>query len=43
MDGTCSTQVRMTSEGKKLFGRSRRRWVDNIKMDLKKLGYEVMD
>jgi hypothetical protein len=29
---------RSESEGKKPLGRSGRRWVDNIKMDLKELG-----
>jgi hypothetical protein len=26
------------SEGKRLLGRPRRRWVDNIKMDLREIG-----
>jgi hypothetical protein len=26
-------------EGKRLLGRSRRRWVDNIKMDLLEIGW----
>jgi hypothetical protein len=30
-------------EGKKPLGRPRRRWEDNIKMDLQDVGYEVMD
>jgi hypothetical protein len=30
-------------EGKKTFGRSRRRWEDNIKMDLQKVGCGGMD
>ena len=30
-------------EGKKLLGRPRRRWEDNIKMDLKEVGCEVID
>jgi hypothetical protein len=30
-------------EGKKPLGRSRRRWVDNIKMDLRKIGWYGMD
>ena len=30
-------------EGKRPLGRPRRRWVDNIKMDLQKLGCEDVD
>jgi hypothetical protein len=30
-------------EGKRLLGRPRRRWEDNIKMDLQELGCEGMD
>jgi hypothetical protein len=30
-------------EGKRPLGRSRRRWVDNIKMDLGKIGWDGMD
>ena len=30
-------------EGKRLLGRPRRRWVDNIKMDLQVVGYGYMD
>jgi hypothetical protein len=30
-------------EGKRLLGRPRRRWVDNIKMDLREIGWSVMD
>ena len=30
-------------EGKKPLGRSRRRWEDNIKMDLQEVGYGGMD
>jgi hypothetical protein len=30
-------------EGKRLFGRPRRRWEDNIRMDLQKVGYGGMD
>jgi hypothetical protein len=29
-------------EGKKPLGRSRRRWVDNIKIDLREIGWGVM-
>ena len=30
-------------EGKRLIGRSRRRWEDNIKMDIQEVGCGVMD
>jgi hypothetical protein len=30
-------------EGKRLLGRTRRRWVDNIKMDLTEIGWDGMD
>ena len=30
-------------EGKKSLGRPRRRWVDNIRMDLQEVGYGYMD
>jgi len=30
-------------EGKRQLGRPRRRWEDNIKMDLREVGYGVMD
>jgi hypothetical protein len=30
-------------EGKRPLGRPRRRWVDNIKMDLKEIGWGGMD
>ena len=32
-----------TTEGKRPLGRPRRRWEDNIKMDLQKVGYWGMD
>jgi hypothetical protein len=31
------------SEGKRLLGRPRRRWVDNIKMDLREIGWDGVD
>jgi hypothetical protein len=31
------------SEGKRPLGRSRRRWIDNIKMDLLAIGVSVVD
>jgi hypothetical protein len=30
-------------DGKRQLGRPRRRWVDNIKMDLRKLGWDGVD
>jgi hypothetical protein len=30
-------------EGKRPVGRPRRRWVDNIKMDLREIGWDGMD
>jgi len=30
-------------EGKRLLGRTRRRWVDNIRMDLQEVGCGYMD
>jgi hypothetical protein len=31
------------AEGKRPIGRPRRRWVDNIKMDLKEIGLDGVD
>jgi hypothetical protein len=30
-------------EGKRLLGRPRRRWVDNIKLDLREIGWDGID
>jgi hypothetical protein len=30
-------------EGKRPLGRRRRKWVDNIKMDFREIGLDVMD
>jgi hypothetical protein len=30
-------------EGQRPLGRQRRRWVDNIKMDLREIGWDYMD
>jgi hypothetical protein len=30
-------------EGKRLLGRRRRRWMDNIKIDLREIGWDGMD
>jgi hypothetical protein len=35
--------IRETSEGKKLLGTPKRRWENNIKMDLQEGGWEGMD
>jgi hypothetical protein len=52
MGRTCSTNERDENayrilvgkpEGKRSPGRPRRRWVDNIKMDLGELGWDGMD
>jgi hypothetical protein len=32
-----------TKEGKRPLGRPRRRWIDNIKMDLLEMGVSVVD
>jgi hypothetical protein len=31
------------SEGKRPLGRQRRKWVDNIKIDLREIGWDGMD
>jgi hypothetical protein len=31
------------AEGKRRLGRPRRRWVDNIKMDLREIGWDGVD
>ena len=52
MGGTCSTYGKRKGvhrvlvgkpEGKRPLGRSRRRWQDNIKMDLQEVGCEGTD
>jgi hypothetical protein len=52
MDRTCSTngekrnEYRILvgmSEGKRPLGRPRRRWVDNIKIDLREIEWDDMD
>ena len=35
--------IHKKSEGKRPLGRHRRRWEDNIKMDLEEVGYAGMD
>jgi hypothetical protein len=30
-------------EGKRSLGRSRRRWVDNVKIDLRDIGWDALD
>jgi hypothetical protein len=43
MGRQCSTNVVGTAEGKKPLGRPRRRWVDNIRMDLGEVGWGDVD
>jgi hypothetical protein len=52
MDGACSTNGEKRNayrilvrkpEGKRPLGRPRRRWVDNIKMDLREIGWDGLD
>jgi hypothetical protein len=51
MGGTCDTHGRDgkynifvgKSEGKRPLGRHRRRWEDNIRMDLLETGWEIVD
>jgi hypothetical protein len=52
MDRECSTNGEKKNayrifvgklEGKRPLGRPRRRWVDNIKVDLKEIGWDGMD
>jgi hypothetical protein len=41
--GMNNNLCRRTLEGKRLLGRPRRRWVDNIKMDLLEIGWSGVD
>jgi hypothetical protein len=51
MGRTCSTngekmnayRILGKPEGKRPLGRARRRWVDNIKMDLRETGWDGID
>jgi hypothetical protein len=52
MGRTCSTNgakrneyriLLRNPEGKRPLGRPKRRWVDNIKMDLREIGWDDMD
>jgi hypothetical protein len=52
MGRACSTNEQKTNayrilvgkpEGKRPLGRPRRRWADNIKMDLREIGWDGMD
>ena len=49
MGRTCSTYgaiqkcIRSSSEGKRPLGRPKRRWEDNIKMDLREVGCDPGD
>jgi hypothetical protein len=43
MDRTIFINYCLTPEGKWLLGRPRRRWVDNIRMDLGEVGWGDVD
>jgi hypothetical protein len=45
MDRACSTKVgdEEKTEGMRSIGRPRRRWLDNIKLDLREIGWDGMD
>jgi hypothetical protein len=43
MRNTYNILVRRKPEGMRLHGSSRNRWEDNIKMDHRKVGWEVVD
>jgi hypothetical protein len=52
MGGACNTNVEKRNtcrilvgkpEGKTSLGRPRRRWVDNIKIDLREIGWDGVD
>jgi hypothetical protein len=36
-------RMRLQSEGKRRLGRPKRMWVDNIKTDLREIGWDGMD
>jgi hypothetical protein len=38
-----NTNLMETPEGKRPLGRPRRRWEDNIKMDVREIGWDAMD
>jgi hypothetical protein len=42
-DKKCIKSFGCKSEGKRLLGRLRRRWEDNIGMDLREIGWEDVD
>jgi hypothetical protein len=44
MEAGCAYRILVGKpEGKRAFGRSRRRWEDNIKMDLQEVGWCGME
>jgi hypothetical protein len=43
MGRTCSTILVGMAEGKRPLGRPRRRWVENIKMDLREIEWDGLD
>jgi hypothetical protein len=42
-DEECLKDIGRKPEGKRPLGRPRRRWVDNIKMDLREIEWDGMD
>jgi hypothetical protein len=42
-DEKCIANVSPKAEGKRLLGTSRRRMEDNIRMDLREIGWELVD
>jgi hypothetical protein len=46
MGGACSTNEEeriLDPKGKRPLGRPRRRWVENVKMDLREIGWDGVD
>jgi hypothetical protein len=43
MGRACSTNAEKRNAYRRLLGRPRRRWVDNIKIDLREIGWDGMD
>jgi hypothetical protein len=41
-EAECIYDIVENPEGKRQLGRSRRRWVDNMKMDLREIGWDGM-
>jgi hypothetical protein len=43
MEGSCEYSLAGKPEGRRPLGRPRRRWEDNIKMDLREVGWGIID